>query len=123
VSHKILIVDDELEVIQVTQNLLKKRGYDVLSFMNGEEALESLQNNHPDLMIIDYRLPGKNGDAIIHQIKSNKLTQHIPIILCTAQVSMKSPTGGNPRFIKPDSYLIKPFDIEDLLSQVKSLLS
>ncbi len=118
----ILMVDDESEIVQLTTDILIKRGYDVQSVNSGEEAIEWVERQKPDLIIIDYRLPGENGDVFVHRWKSAEATQKIPILMCTAQALMKSPTGGNPHFLKPNDFLIKPFEIEQLLNKVKSLL-
>lgn len=118
----ILIVDDEPEVVRLTTEILIKRGYVVASVASGEEALESVSREKPDLIIIDHRLPGENGDVITHRWKSDQATKKIPVLMCTAQALMKTPTGGNPRFHKPDDYLIKPFEIEQLLYKVRLLL-
>lgn len=122
-AKTILIVDDETEVVKLTAEVLAKRGFGVSSVASGEEALAAVARQKPDLIIIDYRLPGKNGDAIVHQWKSEEITRKIPVLMCTAQALMKTPTGGNPRFLKPDDYLIKPFEIEQLLYKVRLLLS
>ncbi|MGE0267490.1 MAG: response regulator [Candidatus Omnitrophota bacterium] len=118
----ILIVDDEAEVVRLTADVLAKRGFNVLSVVSGEAALEAVARQKPDLIIIDYRLPGENGDVIVHRWKSAESTQKIPVLMCTAQALMKTPTGGNPRLLKPDDYLIKPFEIEQLLDKIRLLL-
>lgn len=121
-KKSILIVDDEAQVVQLTAEILVKRGYDVTSVGSGEEAAAAVNRKKPDLIIIDYRLPGENGDVFVHQWKSAESTKKIPVLMCTAQALMKSPTGGNPRLLKPDDYLIKPFEIEQLLYKIRLLL-
>lgn len=121
-KKSILIVDDEVQVVQLTTEILVKRGYAVTSVSSGEEAVEEVRRQKPDLIIIDYRLPGENGDVFVHQWKSAEPTKKIPVLMCTAQALLKTPTGGNPRLLKPDDYLIKPFEIEQLLYKIRLLL-
>ncbi len=121
-TQSILIVDDEREIIELTSNLLNKRGFQVLCAANAEDALVTLGSNPVHLVITDYRLPGQNGDVLTHRIKSDPATEHVAVLMCTAQATMKSPTGGNPRLIRPDDYLIKPFERDQLLDKVSRLL-
>lgn len=119
----ILIVDDEREVIEITSNILTKRGYQVICCANAEDAFPTAQKSPIHLLITDYRLPGQNGDVLVHKLKSDPATRHIPVLMCTAQATLKSPTGGNPRLRKPDDYLIKPFEINTLLEKVTRLIA
>ncbi|MCA9394811.1 MAG: response regulator [Candidatus Omnitrophica bacterium] len=117
----IMLIDDDQEISDATAALLSKRGYRVLHAGTGEEGLELLRSLRPDVIILDYRLPGKNGDVITDIIKSDVSTAGIPILMCTAQATLAQPLGGNPRLRKPDAYLIKPFTSAQLLEQVRLL--
>lgn len=117
----ILLIDDDPEIAAATSALLSKRGYQLTNAASGEEGLDLLRGLKPDLIILDYRLPGKNGDVIADIIKSDAATADIPVLMCTAQATLAQPLGGNPRLHKPEAYLIKPFTSEQLLQQVRLL--
>lgn len=122
-EKQILLIDDDPEVRATTQELLIRKGFAVTTVENGEDALKLLPTVSVDLIIIDYRLPGQNGDVITDRIKSQPEYAHIPILMCTAQATLAQPLGGNPRLIKPNAFLIKPFGADKLLSQVRLLTS
>lgn len=120
-SVKILLIDDDPDINETSASLLKKKGYTVLSALSGEEALELLKEQQPDIVVTDYRLPGINGDVLTHEMKSNLATAHIPVLMCTAQATLTQPLGGNPRLRRPDDYLVKPFNAADLLDKISLL--
>lgn len=117
----ILLVDDDPQIAAATAALLTKKGCRVTVAPSGEDALCRLKDARPALIIMDYRLPGQNGDVITDRIKADPQTADIPVLMCTAQATQALPLGGNPRLRKPDAYLIKPFTAEALLEQVRLL--
>ena len=121
-SKNIFVIDDEKSLLELTRSLLNKKGYTTKLFHNGEDALNQLKNEIPDLIISDHMLPGKSGIDICHKVKSDDRTKHIPFLIMTGQVLLKEPTGGDPRLIKPDTIIIKPFEIEELTSAIDALL-
>ncbi len=121
-SKKIFIIDDHKDIAEVSKNVLEREGYQVYTFTSGEDAFLAFKKNKPNLILLDHLLPGKCGAEICHEVKSDEKLKDISVILVTGQVLLKEPTGGDPNFIKPDDYLIKPFDIDDLLIKVKSSL-
>ena len=118
---QILLVDDDADIGAATAALLTKKGYTVSVVLSGEEALLRLEKGRPDLIVMDYRLPGLNGDVVTDRIKAAEATTDIPVLMCTAQATLAQPLGGNPRLRKPDAYLIKPFTAADLVTQVRLL--
>ncbi len=117
----ILLVDDDPDISTATAALLEKKGFRVSTVESGEDALRLLQKEKPSLIVMDYRLPGRNGDVITDEVKAAPDTADIPVLMCTAQAGLARPLGGNPRLRKPDAYLIKPFTAEQLLEQVRLL--
>jgi len=118
-QKKILFVDDEPDVLLVGAFRLKKAGYEVLTAVNGQDALDLAQKTMPDLMLLDLRLPILTGLEVCKKIKSDEKLKQIPIILFTASVEdMDSKT----REAGANDYLIKPFDPEQLLEKVKKFL-
>ncbi len=121
-GKKILIVDDEEVIIHLTSLILKKRGYEITSCTNAEEALSLVQKERPDLIILDYLLPGKNGLEFCQEVKSNTPTSHIPILITTGQKLNLEAEILQDKLLQPDHILSKPFDIDELLKIIEELL-
>ena len=118
-AKKILIVDDEPDLLRITTFILKKAGYAILSATNCYEAFDSVKNDTPDLIIMDLRLPIISGDQACKQIKSDSKLKHIPIILFTASINNISEVL---KVSGADDYLVKPFDADELLKKVKKII-
>ncbi|MFH1355232.1 MAG: response regulator [Candidatus Omnitrophota bacterium] len=119
-ARKILIVDDEPDLLKVATFRLKKAGYEIINAVNGKEAIELTQQNMPDLILLDLILPSIRGDEVCRQLKNNDKLQHIPVLLFTA--STMDDLSAKVKEVGADGYLTKPFELEDLLSKVKRLI-
>lgn len=117
---KILIADDEPDILKIVKFRLMKQGYDVHFVVNGKEAIEQLEKINPDLVLLDYSMPFVNGDEVCIHIKSNSNTQHIPVIIMTA--STKIMDDGFIERVKADGKILKPFEPEELLTKIKNLI-
>ena len=111
----ILIVDDSKDIAELTQRLLENRGFSVVSITEGNRTLAVSKEKKPDLILLDMLLEDKTGLEICHELKTDPVTKNIPVILATGNVQ---PAETGTKFIAPDSYLIKPFEIEELLGQI-----
>jgi len=118
-AKKILIVDDEPDLLNVTVARLEVSGYEVLQAASAEDALEVLKKNKPDLVLLDLLLPNLQGDVLCKQLKSNEELKHIPIILFTASI-IRVP--AKVKEMGADDYILKPFGTEDLLSKIKKYI-
>lgn len=115
---KILVVDDEEETRLVLENILTKEGYAVLKAANGKEALELVQKDIPDLILLDIRMPFMDGYEVCKRLKENKKTETIPIIVITAYPEEKEEAlrlGG-------DDFISKPFEKIDLIVRIRAAL-
>jgi len=121
-SQTIFLIEDHKELVDLTKKILEKRGFVIKDFQNGEDALVQLKKEPPDMIILDHYLPGKTGLQICHEIKSVEATKDIPILIITGQVLLKEPTGGDPALIKPDDFLFKPFEVEELVQKISQML-
>ncbi len=120
-KKKILLIDDQKDLIELTRRILQSRGYEVVGLTDGEGALEVIKKESPHLVILDMIMPGKDGTQIFQEMKSDATTRHIPVILSTGQ--MLEPGDFSQGGLKEaDGYLTKPFEIDDLLSKIQSLL-
>jgi CheY-like chemotaxis protein len=118
-GKKILVIDDEPDLLKVTALRLKKTGYEVYSGIDGREVLEIARRVIPDLIIIDVYLPGLNGDEVTMMLKKDNALKHIPVILISATtrtLDLKAKECG------ADGYIIKPFEPEELIGMVKKIL-
>lgn len=116
---KILIVDDELDILKVVRFRLAKMGYEILTAENGQEGLDKAQAFKPDLILADLSMPIMKGDEFCRRIKSEPTTQHIPFIIMTAS------TKGVAEALNifgADEKILKPFEPEDLLAKIEKLI-
>ena len=116
----ILVVDDENDILEMTSILLEDSGYEVLTASNGETAIEMVQNNIIDLIILDAVMPGMNGLDVCRTLKRKLQTRSIPIIIFSALGTGLDMMLENRD--KADAYITKPFTRRVLLEKVSELL-
>lgn len=118
-GKKILVVDDEPDLLKVTLVRLKKTGYEVLGCADGQGVLDMARQFTPDLIILDVYLPGINGDNVTKILKKDDDLKHIPVILISASTrALDDKAWGSGAA----AYLKKPFEPEELVSLVKKVL-
>jgi len=118
--YKILVVDDELHIRNILKFQLEKNGYSVVLAENGEEALQMVRRESPDLVILDLMMPRMDGFEVCKRIRENYQTAQIPIIMLTAKSDLPDRLKG----LKDgaNDYLIKPYSNEELLLRVQNVL-
>jgi two-component system alkaline phosphatase synthesis response regulator PhoP len=117
---KILITDDEPDIIKVVKFRLIKLGYEVSTATNGREGLESVRAVKPDLVLLDFRMPYLNGDEVCREIKKDESTRHIPVILMTATI--ENAMVGDIQSMGADDFILKPFEPEVLIEKIRKLI-
>jgi CheY-like chemotaxis protein len=111
---KILVCDDEQEILDITQLILEDSGYEVTATINSSEVISHIENQHPDILLIDLWMPGLSGDQVISQLRKNVNIVNLPIIVISA-----SKDGRAVAFAAgADDFLEKPYDIDALLTMV-----
>jgi DNA-binding response OmpR family regulator len=120
-SKKILIVDDEEDLVETVRFPLEMDGYHVLVSHNGEDALDQTRKENPDLILLDLMLPKVDGYRVCQRLKSDDRYKHIPIVMLTAKSQEKDMALGVEA--GANGYMTKPFDIRDLLKKVKEYLN
>jgi len=120
-KRKILVVDDEVDLVKTIQFSLELEGYKVLVSYNGEDALSQARKEHPDLILLDIMLPKLDGYKVCRLLKFDEQYKHIPILMMTAKTQEKDKLMGKET--GADEYITKPFDMEGLLEKVKKYLS
>ena len=119
-QKKILIVDDETDLIMMVQMRLEANGYEVISANDGQEGLEKVKNESPDLILMDVMMPKMNGYEVCGLLKNDTLYSKIPIILFTGKAQQDFEEVGKKA--GADAFITKPFDPPDLLSKIEELL-
>lgn len=117
-APKILVVDDDAELVQVTSNTLRSKLYDVVVAYNGEEGLEKAKKERPDLILLDIMMPVRDGFSAAEQFKKDEALSKIPIIAITSF----SESLGQPFDYQFDEYINKPIRAKDLLNVVAKYL-
>jgi putative nucleotidyltransferase with HDIG domain len=118
-KRTILVVDDDRRVLDLLQISLTQNGYRVATAQTGEEGLDQVRREPPDLLILDLRLPKKNGYEVCAALKSSKETAHIPIIMVSATAEVDARLQGLMH--GADDYLTKPFSPKELLIKVRRI--
>ena len=118
-DKKILVVDDEGDLLKVTLLRLQKTGYEVFGCADGQGVLEMARQFVPDLIILDVYLPVINGDEVARILKKDNELKHIPVILISAGTRALDEKAWNSG---AEAYLKKPFEPEELVGLVKEVL-
>jgi DNA-binding response OmpR family regulator len=117
---KILIVDDEVDLVETVRFPLEIEGFDTLVSYNGEDALNQARKEKPDLIILDLMLPKLDGYKVCRLLKFDERYKHIPILMLTAKTQEKDKILGKET--GADEYITKPFEMDYLLEKVKAYL-
>lgn len=116
----ILVVDDEEPILELLRFNLEKEGYQVCVAKDGQEALERVEKEQPDLLVLDVMLPGMGGLEVCRKLRSNPKFQQIPIIMLTAKGEEIDTVLGLE--LGADDYMTKPFSPRELLARIKARL-
>jgi len=113
----ILVVDDDPSIIELVQTSLEEEDWNMCSALNGDEALKTIHENLPDLVILDIMMPGIDGTEVCRHINS---TSSVPVVMLTAQADLD--TKVRCLEMGADDYITKPFQPEELIARVKAVL-
>ena len=119
-KEKILIVEDEKDIIKMIEYNLKKEGYKVIDARDGEDALDLAVREYPDLILLDLMLPGIDGLEVCKSLKKESKTSSIPIIMLTAKSQESDKVVGLE--LGADDYITKPFSPRELIARIKAVL-
>ncbi len=119
-KERILVVDDEEDILELVRFNLSKEGYQAICAETGERAVEIARSEMPDLVVLDLMLPGMDGLEVTKFLKKDLETQHIPIVMLTAKGEESDIVTGLE--LGADDYVTKPFSPKILLARVKAVL-
>jgi len=117
---KIVVADDDNNVLFLITELLTRQNYQVFQAVNGDQALREAGSLHPDLMVLDIMMPGIDGIEVCRRIKASPDTRDIRVIMLTAKTSGRDIEAGMAA--GADHYLTKPFRINELTEKIKELI-
>ncbi len=122
-AHRIMMIDDDVEMVALGRLILEREGFDVLSAHSGKDGLAILeQEENIGLILLDIMMLGMDGWQVLERIKGNEKLAHIPVIMLTARHYLEDEgktTGYSAMF---DGYVVKPFVVRDLLGKINRLL-
>lgn len=117
---KILIIEDEVELVEMLKVRLEPGEYDIISAYDGEEGLEKAKKDNPDLILLDLILPKVDGYQVCGILKKDKKYSHIPIVMFSARAKESDIKLGKE--LGADGYITKPFEPSVLLAKIKGLI-
>ena len=117
---RVLMADDQTELLFLMKEMIEYSGFEVVTATDGVEALKAVFETHPDIIVLDYNMPRKNGLEVAQDLKNNPLFAHIPIMIVTAHGEKQAKLKGLSMGI--DDYLIKPVDADELVARIRMIL-
>jgi len=119
-SGKIIIIEDEVDILEVIEHNLSREGYEVITVTDGNEGLVRVKKELPSLVVLDIMLPGLDGIEICRELKQDSETRHIPIIMVSAKGEESDIVLGLG--LGADDYVTKPFSPRELTGRVRAVL-
>jgi DNA-binding response OmpR family regulator len=119
-AKRVLIADDEPNIVASLEFLMEQAGYEVKVAANGQEALELAASFRPDLVLLDVMMPGKNGYEVCQSLKSDPATRAVKVVMLSAKGRDVEVAKGLE--LGADAYVTKPFSTRDLVAQIRGML-
>ena len=119
-GKKILVIEDEPELVKALEVRLRTHDYDVITALDGEEGLRKAKKEHPDLIVLDLILPQVGGYEVCRRLKADESCEHIPVVMLTVKSQSEDIAKGFR--VGADEYVTKPFEWDEILERVDSLL-
>lgn len=119
-TKKILVVDDEPNIVLSLEFLMKQQGYAVSSAVDGDSAMKEVERDPPDIVLLDVSMPGRSGFEVCEAIRANPAWNQMRILIVTGKGHDEDRERGLS--LGADGYVIKPFETQDIVAKVKELL-
>lgn len=121
-TNRILMVDDDREMVALGKLILEREGFEVLPAYGGKEGLEILKKESVDLVLLDIMMLGMDGWQVLETIKNDEEYAHLPVIMLTARHYLEDESKTTDYANMFDGYVVKPFVVRDLLGKIRRLL-
>lgn len=121
-KKQVYYIEDESEMIDLVRLILARRGFEVKGASGGQEGLDYMRRQKPDLVLLDLMMPDMDGWEVYQQMKADKNLQDIPVIVITAKAQNIDKVLGL-HIAKVDDYISKPFSPQDLVDSVEKVLA
>lgn len=119
-TDKIMIIEDEEDIVTLLRYNLEKEGFETCAVMDGEKAFNAIKINQPTLILLDWMLPGLSGVEICKQVRYDNDLRNVPIIMLTARGEEADKIKGLT--IGADDYMTKPFSVPELIARIRALM-
>ena len=120
-AKRLVYIEDEVEMIDLVRLILGRKGFEVIGANGGQEGLEAVRKEIPDLVLLDLMMPDLDGWEVFQQMKAEEATRHIPVIVVTAKAQTIDRVLGL-HIAKVDDYISKPFSPQELITSVEKVL-
>ncbi len=121
-ASKVIVIEDDPEMINLVKLILKKEGFDVTGAMGGRDGLDAIEHLKPDLVLLDLMMPDIDGWEVYQTMKANEQMKGIPVIIITAKAQSIDKVLGL-HIAKVDDYITKPFSPNELVASVRRVLA
>lgn len=118
---RVLVIDDDADVVDLTSTILRDGGYTVLSASNGRDGLAAARRESPDLILLDINMPGIDGWEALRLLRLDEATRHVRIAMFSIRFDLREKMEALKR--SADDYIVKPFSYDEMLDRVSRLLS
>lgn len=120
-AKKVLVADDEVHIIHVVALKLRKNGYEVITAQDGEEVLDLVRQENPDILVTDYQMPGMTGVEVVEKLREAEQTADLPVIMLTARNFEFGKVESDK--LKISEFVGKLFSPRELLEKVEEVLN
>jgi len=121
-NRSIVYIEDEFDMIDLVRLILGQKGYEVVGAIGGREGLKMVQQELPDLVLLDLMMPDMDGWEVYQQMRAEEATREIPVIIVTAKAQSIDKVLGL-HIAKVDDYISKPFNPQELIDSVESVIA
>lgn len=117
----VVYIEDDPEMVELVTLILNRRGFEIRGALSGQQGLDLITQNAPDLILLDLMMPGLDGWDVYHKLKANEATRSIPVIIITAKAQPIDRVLGLS-IAKVDAYISKPFRPQELLDAIETVM-
>jgi CheY-like chemotaxis protein len=121
-KRRVMIIEDDPDMIELLSLILRRGGYEALAALGGKEGLRVLEENPVDVILLDLMMDDISGWAVLESIKANERLRNIPVLIVSARHHLEDPVQTAAHEHQIEGYLVKPFVVRNLLTQIEEAL-